>query len=585
MTQDDETLSGIKSFSVGLGDGTTPPRDRQPPPPYRVLIFGDFATRTEELQEITGKDLADLMELYAPALTVEADNLLGSLPARLSEDFTFQRPRDFKPEALKNGMSFRNTVKTALANGSSGLAEHGQRFDKLLEFAAQTSSNGSTAPSPGPGVRQAAPARPAPPAQDDESDGLDALFSMVDAPQRQADSPVTQDLAKQAVEAFLSQTSSGEPRRPQTTDNTNQPENTGIDELLERQSALFLKDIRLRQVAANWMSLRMLLSELPRETSIRLFLTQVDTGASQDTLTKALGEPDGALANAAFDVILAANSTGLHNRDTAILKELAILAADNATCLFANLNADFAGMAAEDIGQRDAPHQALDAPGFEQFSGLRQSPAASSLALFWNEGRIVSGSEAATSPGIPAGWFALLSVLSAQAADAWPGLTNGQRLTVDLLETEERQIGTQTIADSVEAHVSRDAASSLASAGINALCGQANRAEVYLASARTLSAARTDDPDGSVSKTLSLARLNTLLQVAFSRARPGSEKSEDAAADLQARLEDISDGLNRRVQFTVTPQIDEDSDDVLDIDADVSGPGAANSRFSFRIGI
>lgn len=596
MTEDDTPPSGIKSFSVGLGDGTQIPRDREPPPPYRVLIVGDFAAQTGTVHEISGLDIAGVLELLAPSLTVQADNLLGSLPAQLSEEFSFRRPRDLKPDALLSGMGYRATVKTALAHGPRGLADFGQQFDRLAEAAAQGSNTSPALQYGASDGRQTRPQQdttPTPPSAqavdpaDDtgkDGDGLDGLFSMVDAPRPAADSPVTQDLAKHAVEAFLSQTVGRQSQRPETTQTENQTKAPPVEDLLARQDALFLQDSRLRQVIANWMSLRMLLAEQPRGTSIRLFLTQLDHGAASSQTAQALGEPDGALARAAFDLVLAANSTGLGNKDAAHLKDLAALAAENATCLFANVQPEFAGLSAEDIGQRDAPHQVLEAPGFEQFASLRRSSSASNLALFWNEGRLFSSPQSARTLGIPAGWFAVLSVLQAQATDAWPGLTIGKRLLVDLLETDERQVRGRTIADSVVNHVTKEAAGSLATAGINALFGQANRAEVYFSAARTLAEATTDHPDARVTGVLSLARLNTLLQIAFSRAQAGCTNAQEAAEELQTRLDDISDGLNGRVTFTVAPEKDGD-DDVLDIDAVVAGLGSAGSSFSFRIGI
>ena len=583
MAQDDETPTGIKSFSVGLGDGTPLPQDRQPPPPYRVLIFGDFATTVAGLQEITGKDISELISELSPALTVEAQNILGTLPATLIEDVSFKRPRDFKPASVGKTLEFRTAIKTAMAMGGvSGLADHGQRFDLLLNAAnsaPEVSASGGAAPKP------QTSSSPASDSNSDEDDGLDALFSMVEAPNRSADSEVTQDLAKHAVQAFLSQTSSGEPRKP--TPSTPAPAGGGasFDAMIEDQAALFLKDRRLHQVLENWLALRVLLAELPRESSIRLFLVQVSATITTEDMLASLEEPDGALANAAFDVVLAANASSLAKDGASRLKRLATVAADNAACLLATLAPDFAGEGADTVGSRDTPHQMLDQIGFEQFASLQQSPASSNLALFWNKGRLLAEEDDPASVGMPASWIALLSILHAQAANGWPDFGAGQKLSIDQLETAEHTNTGRPVADSVMTYVSQESALSLASAGINVLRGQANRADVYFAGSRTVSAGKSDDPDAGVARALSMARLNTLLQVAFSTAPSGSKTAEESANNLQARLDEISDALFGAAQFSVTAARSEEDDDVLDIDAKLTGSARGERQFGFRIGI
>jgi hypothetical protein len=588
MAQDDETPTGIKSFSVGLGDGTPLPQDRQPPPPYRVLIFGDFATSVAGLLEITGKDISELISELSPALTVEAQNILGTLPATLIEDVSFKRPRDFKPAAVSKALEFRTTIKTAMAMGSvSGLADHGQRFDLLLDAAKSSSANaapemtasGDAAPKP------QTSASPSSDSKSDEDDGLDGLFSMVEPPKRSADSEATQDLAKHAVQAFLSQTSSGEPRKSAPPTPAPAGGGASFNAMIEDQAALVIKDHRLHQVLENWLALRMLLAELPRESSIRLFLVQVSATAAIEDVLASLEEPEGALAHAAFDVVLAANESSLAKDGASGFKRLATVAVDNATCLLGTLTPDFAGESADTVGSRDTPHQMLDQIGFEQFASLRQSPASSSLALFWNKGRLIADDDGPADVGLPASWVALLSILHAQAANGWPDFGAGKKLSIDQLETAEHTTTGKPVADSVMTFVSQDSALSLASAGINVLRGQANRAEVYFAGSRTVSASKSDEPDAGVARALSMARLNTLLQVAFSTAPSGSKTAEESANNLQARLDEISDALFNAVQFSVSAARSEEDEDVLDIDATLTGSARGDRHFGFRIGI
>ncbi|MTI04857.1 hypothetical protein E1180_04930 [Roseibium denhamense] len=593
--QDDDKTSGIKSFSVGLGDGSQRPGARTPPPAFRVLIFGDFAAKQGTSAEITGKDMAELLEQFSPTLTVEAENLLGSLPAVLSEELSFTRPRDFKPANLVKQFQFTSDIKTALAaGGAQGLRDAGQRFDKIAGLISRTgaaastsqaqSSSGDHAPNTAsPQTPMASPAD----GGTGEDDGLDALFSMVDAPKKSPDSPQTQDLAKQAVEAFLSQTTSGTPSQKAQDDGVSAASGTPEAEAaLTAQSLLFLKDKRLSLVLENWLSLKTLLNELPRETSIRLFLVQVDTDMPAEEAASLLEGNGSLLATAAFDILLCANRQALQKAGAQDLKRYAALAAEHASCVFAGLFPDFAGLPATDLGLLDTPHTLLEGTGFEHFSSLRQSEPAGSLGLFWNDGVTTAAAEDQPAAYMPSAWIALLALLRGQAADGWPSLPQGERLEIDDLETTERNAKGRVFADSVLAHVTPDAAESLASAGINALQGQANRTSVYFGSARVARSVSDDAQDGRANLThaLSLGRLNTLLQVAFSEAPPDAADMSGTVARLQDQLNLLSDGLMDRVRFQVTADTDEDGDNVLDIDATVAGVPGITKPFGFRIG-
>jgi len=578
----DQPETGIKTYSVGFGETPAPSRAILPPPAYRVLIAADLGTEQTGLCEITGQDIAELLARFKPSLTVEASNLLGSMPASLSETISLDHPKDLRPRALLKKMSFAAEARAA---AKSGALRDDTRFDKI-EAGAKPSSSARAVPPAGP----AAPAQPAPPPlpetggnSDTEDGDLDRLFSMVDAPAKREPETAEGNQAKQLLNAYIAQSVSPSPQGNEK----NPTAEGGLDAALTHQAALFLQQPRFADIYDNWQGLKVLLANMPRDADIRLFFVQFAQDADPEAAGALVNGPDGPFSAAAFDVVLYANRTGLSGPGTDLLKTLARSAEENAVCALASLEPDFAGLPAQELASKDAPHQFLEGGAFSAYRGLRQSSAGGHLALFWNDACVRPAADGFPPLFVPAAWIALLAVLVDEAEHQWPRLSTGIRFNFDQLDLLEHGEKQHVVASAGRAHVAPAAAEGLASAGISCLEGQANRSNVFFRSAPVLRDVSADEAEGrgSVNHALTLARLNTLLQLAFVAAPPDAENADASADALGRYLSDLSDALQRSVTFSVESGISETGSPVLNIDAHAKLSAASTKEFGFAIEI
>ncbi|MTI42565.1 hypothetical protein JM93_04327 [Roseibium hamelinense] len=570
---------GIKSFSVGLGDGSAPKKPMAPPPAYRILIAGDFGTLKKDVHEVSGMDISEILLLLAPKIEVIAENTLGSFPTRLAETFALERPRDLRPRTLFEKMAFVSDAREAF---SAAQIEGNSRFDRLRTIAEAADNQHHKRSSTDRDPRQAGVS----PASDKTDDGLDGLFSMVDTGRSAPSADQSQDLAKQAVGAFVSE-SLGKGAKQRSDKETGRPQTTDLEDALTLQASVFLKDDRFGQVFENWLALRLLLANLPRDSEVRLFLCQVSRTASADELKAALVEAERGLSSSAFDVILAANRQSIVAPDVANLKTIASLAQEHASCVLATLLPSFAGVSETELARMDAPHQILDGDAFAAFKSLRSSAASASVALFWNDGCVVPGEDGMPAFFAPAAWLALIAILRAEAEDQWPRLPTGVRYDFDRLELCEHVQGATEVASVCRTVPSPDASDGLSRVGITCVEGQANRISVFFRGAPILKEVAADAAEGrgSLDRALALARLNTLLQIGFRTAAPRSDDPDGSARDLGSYFAGVSDGLGGRVQFEVSSATDEDGDAVLDIDATVRSSHGTPYAVGFRIQI
>ncbi|GGB45879.1 hypothetical protein GCM10011316_17490 [Roseibium aquae] len=578
VDEQDPKASGIKSFTVGLGDGTAPARAVLPPPPYRVLIIGDLASPETGLCEISGLDLSELMARLAPELTIEAENHLGSMPVHLSETLRLTQPRDLRPAHLLKTMSFAADARAA---DRSGNLRTDTRFDRIGAAAGDT-------PAPGVPVHQS-PAgspplpsgNPAPP--DSGDDDLDRLFSMVDPPAQSTEKGPDQNAAKNLLNAYIASTATSSPAAPRHSGDRS----STLEAALIHQAGLFLDQPRFKTVYGNWQGLKILLSNLPETSQVRLFFYQLDRTAGSEAAHDRLSDPDGPFADAAFDLVLFANPVDLTGPSAGLIKTITRLAEENATCALTSLEPDFSGVPAGALAAMDAPHQTLEGEAFAAYRGLRQETAGGHLALVWNDACVRSAEDGFPALFAPAAWIGLLAVLAGQASHQWPLLPTGVRFSFDNLELLEHPHSKGVVASIGRAHLAPGTAESLASAGICCLEGQANRANVFFRAAPVLKSVSAGEEDGrgSLNHALTLARLNTVLQLAFVAAPPDRDNPDSSATALADALADLCASLGGGVSFRVHHETDETGADGLAVDAHVAQGGSTTKEFGFFIGL
>jgi len=579
----DQPTSGIKTYSVGFGETPAQSRSTLPPPAYRVLIAGDLGTKETGLCEITGQDISELLKRFKPELTVEARNILGSMPAMLSETIALDHQRDLRPANLLKKMAFAADARAA---AKSGTLQSDKRFDKIdasapssLAAAAQARTDQDPSQAAPPPPSASAGGNPA-----SEDGDLDRLFSMVETPAKPDHKSGQDEQAKQLLNAYIAQSVSSSTPGADTSGKT---DTTGLDAALASQAAVFLDHPRFSAIYDNWQGLKVLLANMPADAEIRLFFVQFAKDADPDEVDALLSGPDGPFSSAAFDVVLYANRCALSGPGVGVLKKIARSAEENAVCAITSLEPDFAGLPAEDLAWKDAPHQALESDAFSVYRGLRQSSAGGNLALFWNDACVRPLGDGFPALFVPAAWIAVLAVLVGEAEHQWPRLATGIRFSFDHLDLLEHGEKHHTVASVGRAHVAPQAAEGLASAGISCLEGQANRSNVFFRSVPVLREVAADEEEGrgSVNHALTVARLNTLLQLAFVAAPPDAENAEASAEAIGRYLSDLSDALQGSVTFSVEKEIGETGGAILNIDAHARLSGASTKEFGFAIEI
>jgi hypothetical protein len=188
MTGDDDTQSGIKSFSVGFNPAAADaPRAIRPAPRYRLLIAGDFGLAEEGRRLGLSGDLAELIGEVRPTVEVSAENLLGSFPVTLLETVSLASLADLKPASIAS--RFRALSEGAdLVAGKSVGADDDRRYERLFALR--------------PDGRPTDAARTARTEDDGEVDDLDSFLRMIDS---QAKKPTEPDTPAGLVASFVAE--------------------------------------------------------------------------------------------------------------------------------------------------------------------------------------------------------------------------------------------------------------------------------------------------------------------------------------------------------------------------------------------
>ncbi|POF33785.1 type VI secretion system contractile sheath small subunit [Roseibium marinum] len=564
MTGQDEPKGGISNFSIGLGSGTPRAEPVSPAPPFRVLIAGDFGMNDRpELLNITGLDSAELLEAHRPQFTARAKNCLGSHPAELEERISFSTLKDLRPPEVVRSFQFVRQVDEAQADRGK-LSSHGQLYDKLVE---------ALRPEPLEDLQAAREESPS-----EASDGLDALFSMINTPgnTEKADDPGSR--AKSAVDAFVQRTLREERRK---TEKPEPPtENAQVQALVDAQARLFLESTRLRTVLQNWHGLNLLLSEVSFSLPMELHLLQLDDDLDRESLYGLLGGPSGALQADLFDVVLFANPVGIAGQEADALKLVARECADSDTVGLIALEAGFAGVPGERLASMEAAHQLLEEPGFEGFRGLRETDAATHLALFWNEARLSVEEEACPAVYASAVWIALAGVLTGLEKEIFPCLPVGVPSDFDALEVAESLSMGRAVATACRFLAGPGAAPSLAQYGINVLEGVANRTSLVFRRAVTLKPGK--EGRGSLDQALLVSRLFSLFQEALGGAIVSGQAADVREAAVRENLDRLSTSLGGEVSFQVQRTVVDDQD-LIGVTASVLGGWATGQTHSFYL--
>lgn len=575
MSGQGENKGGIASFSIGLGKDGPQATPVSPPPPFRVLIAGDFGlSAAGSALNITGLDTAEILEPNAPAFTVTADNLLGSHPAALQEKISFSSLKDLRPATILGRFQFVQDLASAQDNRDA-LAAEGQKYNKALEVLRA-------------GNRPAAatPSEPLPdydsdiPKPDSGPDGLDSLFSMIDMSGDKSDPSdnSTSNKAKAAVDAFIQNTLREEKATYSKPAASGAP--SPLAALQAAQAALFFGQGKLHTVLQNWHSLKLLLSELETGLPLELHLLQLDSDLDRDGLSAVLGGPAGALQAELYDIVLFANPTGVTTAAAEKVKSLAEDCAEADTVGLLNLEAEFAGIPGDQLGGLEAAHQLLDQPGFETFQGLRESDRASHVALFWNEARLTAEGDGYPALFAPGAWIALAQILHQLGAEVFPRLPVGTPVDFDALEVAEAKSMGRAVATATRFLAGHGLAPALAQCGINVLEGVANRTDLVFRRGVTVKPGK--EGRGSLDQALLVSRLFSLFQEALGGAVTGGQSGEDREAAVVRSLNDLSTALAGQVVFEARRMEVEDQD-LIAVGAVVRSGWAAGQQHSFYL--
>ncbi|MES0884474.1 hypothetical protein [Roseibium sp. SCP14] len=578
MTGQDEKKGGISSFSIGLGSDTPMAAPITPPPPFRVLIAGDFGLASQQSAvNVTGLDVAEILEANRIAFSVRAANGLGSHPSELEEEFTFASLKDLRPAVISENFRFARDLEAA-GQDPGRLAEHGQRYDLVLKNLQSSSTLEKRAGSHDETRAGTAQSTGETPTDGGEADGLDALFSMVDLPTRTETQTDNSNLAKAAVDAFVQKTMRGEKQAP---DKDGPSKNTSpASKLADLQSRTFFAAPKLRTVLENWHSLKLLLTELPASLPLELHLLQLDHDLSAEDLADRIGGADGALLDELYDAALFANRTGVCGRDAEIVKVIARACADADTVAFLALDPDFSGVAGEQLASMEAPHQLLEEPGYESFQGLLETEAASHIALFWNDARLSSKKSAHPAIFSPGVWIALARVLAQLEREVFPHLPVGVPADFDALEVEESLSRGRAVATAARYLAGPGIAPSLAQSGINVLEGVANRTSLVFR--RGVTARPGKEGRGSLDQALLVSRLFSLFQEALGGALPPNQTAEERVVAVDANLDKMSASLGGQVRFQVQRKEIEDQD-LISVTASIMEGWASGQAHSFYL--
>jgi len=564
----DDTPSRIKTVSVGVEPTEHAAPATTEPPPYRILVAGDFGLRDEPvLHRLSGRDTAELLSAWQPSISVEVENRLGSLPTTVSETVRLSSLKDLRPDALVGQFNHIRVAQEALKSGN--LASHGQRFDAL------SAAKPGHAPTPArlvPSPKSGPPSEPA-------GDGLDALFELIDAPDAQRKSDAD---ASALISAFIAETSQRSDRQARTTDLAS---NTPAAAALAEQGRLFLEDERLRQVVENWHGLRLLLATAARERSVRISLIQLSTQGAV-AATSLLADEHGVLNRDYFDVIVCADRCSASHAGAETLKALATGAQAFGTVALATLTKDFARVPAEDLVKMDAPHQVLDVAGFEAFNDLRGHSAAANLGLFWNDVLIAEATKNTPAYYYPATFIASIVIVKDVVTRGWPGLHPDTGMEPSGFAVATHRVRGREIAHSTRVFMTDDCAASLSSAGIATLTGRADRDSVRPVRTPTIAGPGKDQAaHRGLESRLVVARLNQVLQGVLAEVMAAdlgdAEKAGQAKDRLAACLESMAGGP----KCTVDLVADDEGLPLLDIAVTLPEGLATTRRFEFQVSV
>ena len=543
MTGQEKPKGGLASFSIGLGKKGPGAMPVAPAPPFRVLIAGDFGLVSgRPAFNVTGKDVAEILQSHRPAFAARAANLLGSHPAELEEEITIDSLKDLRPVSIRSRFRFARDLAAA-GDDAAALQAHGQRYDKVIDFlnaAEQTAEN----PLKGGVIPSYDDAKPS---GEGAGDGLDMLFSMINAPGEKQQPSDSGSRAKSAVDAFIQQALNevGGTAAPSAV----QPEETDEATPGEAQARLFFETGKLKTVLANWQGLQFLLSEILFDLPLELHLLQMDHDLDASSLSSLLGGYDGALQAELYDVVLFANETGISASGAERLKALASDCAEADTVGLIALQPEFAGIAGEDLAAMDAAHQVLDRPEFDVFHDLRESEAAHHLALFWNEAKLSSDADGAPARFVSGAWIALSEILTQTETKTFPRLPVGLPVDFDALELSEARSMGQAVATAARFQAGASTARSLAQCGINVLEGLPNRTELLFRFGVT--ATPGEEGRGSLDQALLVSRLFSLFQEALGGAVTADQDAEDREEAVRNNLDALSASLSGQVDFDV----------------------------------
>ncbi len=531
MSNEDNPKGGVHlNWGFGKARPNSPASRREAEVPFELLIVGDFGgVRDGRVRDISGEDFQSLLASYGAAAAMAVPNRLGSTPPALAINLPIASMRDLDPKTIGARIPEIASAQKLAAAFAAGRSADFEALagDPRFDFVAAALRRAVPAKS--------APAAPASPPAAADDDALDRLLSMVDVP---GEPPAQPDPAKAAVAAFIA--AQAKPQPAAVTGSS-----AAIEPLLQAQIREAAVHPDWLALEAAWRSLRLIFTARGQRAATRLSLCDVDRDARVNVMeSEAFAE---ALAEAPpMRTVFILGAFSRTAKDLDELDRIALAAERLATPTIVSLDADFLGVAPQEVAAMDDPAALLEAPAYAAWRGLRGRTESQSLVAAWNDFVLrPSAGEAPVLWGEP-GIIVAAQILRSLARTGWPTEILGAESALGGLDVAETMVGGRAAAIPLRAAPDLSRARDLADEGLACLMARPDRDQAWLTRAPSLYAqGRAPEADRKAMETLNSLPFS-FVSVYFGDllrsegalfARVGS--NAEVAAALQRLLNDV----------------------------------------------
>lgn len=444
--------------------------------PLRWLIVGSFsATPTGRITPVAGERFSNVMKKVGARIGLDVTDRIGDATSR-HLDLTFTRLRDFRSSdviAQDDTLRQLDELATRLSKGKPAgdpaaaverIADTGVLARTLRGEAPPAAAEPTGESTAGADAPASSPA--APTADDDDGDGIDAIFSKV-----AAESVAAKSEAKSAVSSFIGAmrasgsaktTSAGE--RDRATDAASVIRAAVADTVTEA-----LAHARLRELEVAWRGLSAVVAAAPGADDMAIDLLDASPGDTE-AIDHALSRPGMDRADAVFVV----SPVG----DTSQLSAFAQVAARHHVPVVVEIPATLAGLSTEPEGGDDEP---------EAWAELRADARTAWLAVVANPPALYEEPEPYPRVRFGAAAPALGAMTAASVArTAVPADVLGARGEWTSPAAHDVQIRGQTLTIPTEAFCDVAAQQRAAARGVILLGSEAGRPAIRLSTCPTL---------------------------------------------------------------------------------------------------